>query len=106
MRNKLKTTKALVKSILESNVQARNSDSFLYLKVIQHYDEEYNTDFSKMPVIDFLNGGVDIPIPPFESVRRSRQKVQAENPYLAASEEIELFRAENEQAYKDFARGA
>lgn len=105
MRNKLNTTKALVKSILENNVQARNSDSYLYLKVIQHYDKEYNTDVCKMPVIDFLTGGVDIPIPPFESVRRSRQKVQEENPYLAASDEIEIFRAENEQEYRAFARG-
>ena len=105
MRKRLNTTKELVKNILEKNPQTRNSDSYLYLKVIQHYDEEYNTDFSNMPVGEFLNGGCDIKIPPFESVRRSRQKVQAECPALAASPEVQLFRTDNEQAYVDFARG-
>lgn len=105
MRERLNTTKALVRSILEKNVQARNSDSYLYLKVIQHYDKEYCTDIGNMPIVDFLNGGCDIPIPPFESVRRSRQKVQAEFPHLAAFGDIELFRSENEQAYRDFAIG-
>lgn len=105
MKNKLKTTKNLVKSILEQNKQTRSSDSYLYLKVIEHYGKEYNTDICSMPIIDFLNGGCDIPVPPFESVRRSRQKVQAECPHLAASPEVEIFRAENEDVYRDFARG-
>ena len=105
MKNRLNTTKALVLSILESNTQARNSDSYLYLKVIEHFDKEYNTDFCNMPVIDFLNGGCDIPVPPFESVRRSRQKVQAEFPHLSACDEVAFFRGENEELYREFARG-
>ena len=103
--SRLNTTKALVKSILEKNQQARNSDSYLYLKVIEHYDKEYNTEVGEMSLIDFLSGMCDIPIPPFESVRRSRQKVQEEFPHLAACDVVQVYRAENEQEYLDFVRG-
>lgn len=41
----------------------------------------------------------------FESVRRTRQKVQAECPWLAACPKVGEYRAENEQAYREFARG-
>lgn len=43
--------------------------------------------------------------PPFESVRRTRQKVQEKYPDLAASEEVEAGRELNETAYREFARG-
>lgn len=102
----LKTTKALVQAILEKDHMARNSDNYLYSKVIQHFDEEYNTDILNMPVHSFLIMGCDnVPVPPFESVRRSRQKVQAECPWLAASEDVAEFRFENEKEFREFARG-
>lgn len=104
MDKSLKTTKAIVKSILETNKQARNSDTYLYLKVIQLFDKEYNTDVCNMPVVDFLTGMCDIPIPPFETVRRTRQKVQEECPHLSAYADIEMLRVLNEEAYREFAR--
>lgn len=104
MNKSLKTTKAIVKSILETNKQARNSDSYLYLKVIDRFDEEYCTDVRNMSVVDFLTGMCDIPIPPFETVRRTRQKVQAEFPHLAACADVALLRELNEEAYREFAR--
>jgi hypothetical protein len=97
----LNTTKALVKSILESNKETRNSDMVLYLEVVKAKNPNaLNHTFGS--VILWLD---KYGIPPFESVRRSRQKVQAECPWLAASEKVQDFRAENEQTFKDFARG-
>lgn len=101
--SRLQNTKALVKSILENDRQARNSDSYLYLKILKRISDERGTDFQNIPVTDFLVNMDALGVPPFESVRRSRQKVQAEFPYLAADDEIQVFRAENEQIYRDFA---
>jgi hypothetical protein len=102
----LNTTKAIVKSILEKYPRTRNSDSYLYLKVIQHFDKEYCTNIQNITVQDFLNNMYDgVPIPPFESVRRSRQKLQEEHPHLAACSEVQLLRDLNEDAYREFAQG-
>jgi hypothetical protein len=104
MNKSLKTTKALVKHILETDKRARNSDSYLYLKVIKHYDTVHDTDFCRMTVADFLLGGSAVDVPPFESVRRTRQKVQEECPHLSAYGDIEMLRELNEEAYREFAR--
>ena len=104
MNKSLKTTKAIVKSILEENQRARNSDTYLYLKVIQRFDKEYDTDVCNMSIVDFLTGLCDIPIPPFETVRRTRQKVQEECPHLAACADVSLLRELNEEAFREFAR--
>ena len=96
----LKSTKALVKSILEQDEQARNSDSFLYFRVLERIDKAILT----VPVHDFLLGMGLCGIPPFESVRRTRQKVQAECPWLAVCDTVKELRAANEVVYRDFAR--
>lgn len=101
----LKTTKALVTVILEQDEKARNSDSHLYFRVINTIAAKHNIDLGRIPVIDFLLNMKKSPFPPFESVRRSRQKVQRQCPWLAASPEVEEFRAENEHEFREFARG-
>lgn len=101
----LKSTKALVKLILEEDERARNSDSHLYLIVIKTIAEKQNIDLSKISIPQFLMNLSVSPFPPFESVRRTRQKVQAECPHLAPCKKVEEYRAENEQAYLEFARG-
>ena len=104
MRTRLNTTKALVKTILEQDQKARNSDSYLYLRVINTIAEKKDINLSDIPVTDFLLNISNSPFPPFESVRRSRQKLRAEFPHLEAEPEVEIFRADNEEVYRDFAR--
>lgn len=101
MKEKLNTTKALVKSILENNKETRNSDMLLYYEICK----TLNKSALEAPFAFVILKLDKLKIPPFESVRRSRQKIQAECPWLAASDDVELFRAENEEAYRDFARG-
>ena len=101
----LKTTKALVTVILEQDEKARNSDSHLYFRVINAIAAKHNIDLTHIPVIDFLLNLNKSPFPPFESVRRARQKIQSTCPWLAASAEVEQIRAENEHEYREFARG-
>ena len=101
----LNTTKWLVKAILEADERTRNSDSFLYFKVIEYIEQEKGEPMLGMTVDHFLTHINELPVPPFESVRRTRQKVQAEFPHLAACDKVAEYRAENEEAYREFARG-
>ena len=101
----LKNTTALVKSILEQDKQCRNSDSFLYLKVLSTVAKKKGITLNFMTVPDFLINHHGKHFPPFESVRRARQKIQAAHPELAASESVEGFRAENEAEYRAYTRG-
>jgi hypothetical protein len=94
-----------VKSILEQDKQCRNSDSFLYLKVLSVAAQQKGIDLEKMTVPYFLVNLHGAGLPPFESVRRARQKIQAAHPELAACEAVEGFRAENEAEYRAFAIG-
>ena len=101
--SKLQTTQALVKSILETDEKSRNSDSILYLNVLNICGERNGIDVKTMTVSDFLLQLKDNGFPPFESVRRTRQKLQAEYPELRAKKEIQAFRAEQEQEYRAYA---
>ncbi len=101
----LKNTTALVKSILEQDEQCRNSDSFLYLKVLSAVAKQKGIDLEKMTVPFFLMNLHGAGLPPFESVRRSRQKLQQHHPELAANEVVKGFRAENEREFRAYAVG-
>ena len=100
-----KTTLELVKHILETNPKCRNSDSFLYLKVLTEVGRQRGIDIDKMSIPYFLLNLHGAGFPGFETVRRTRQKLQQHHPELAACEAVEAFRTENEAAYRDFARG-
>lgn len=103
--NQLKTTRALVKRIMENDPQTRNSDSYLYLKVIEHIAAEKNISLANISVVKYLLHMKDLGFPPFESVRRSRQKIQEHHPELAACSKVEEKRMENEKEYRAFAVG-
>ena len=101
----LKNTTALVKSILEQDKQCRNSDSLLYLKVLSVIGKQKGIDIEKMSVPYFLVNLHGAGFPGFETVRRTRQKIQQHNPELAACEAVEGFRAENEAVFRAYAVG-
>lgn len=100
----LKNTTALVKSILEQDKTARNSDSFLYLKVLSAVAEQNGVRLETISVPFFLLELQGTEFPPFESVRRARQKIQRRHPELAACEAVEGFRNENKMIYRAYAR--
>ena len=103
--NELKNTTALVKALLEEDKQCRNSDSFLYLKVLSVIGKRKGIDIDSMSVPYFLLSLHGTAFPPFESVRRARQKIQEHNPHLAACETVEDFRAANEMEFRAYAVG-
>lgn len=101
----LKNTTALVKSILEQDKQCRNSDSLLYLKVLSVVGKQKGIDLEKMSVPYFLLNLHGAGFPGFETVRRTRQKIQQHHPDLAACEAVEGFRAENEREVRAYVAG-
>lgn len=101
----LKQTSKLVKSILTDDKRTRNSDSFLYLQVLKHYAEQTGQPVQEMSVQAFLLNMGSLGIPPFETVRRSRQKIQRKHPELAANDTVTQMRREQECAYYAFAVG-
>ena len=101
--NDLRTTSGLVTNILEHSPQARNSDSYLYLKVLETVAARDGVELHNVTVYDFLTKMYS-DFPGFETVRRSRQKVQEKNPELRACETVAEYRAENEKVFRSFAR--
>lgn len=96
----LKKTKSVVEILLRDVPQTRNSDSFLYLKVIE-FMASYPPAVLDMPLAEFLTRYKELGYPPFESVRRARQKVQQEHPYLKACEKVEAERVNNIKYYRN-----
>ena len=103
--NDLKTIQGLVQALLEQDPKCRNCDGYLYMRVLFAFASKNGVNIGAMTVPDFLmfHHGNDFPI--FESVRRSRQKLQQHRPDLAASEAVEGFRAENEAKFYSYAVG-
>lgn len=102
----LKTTTALVKAILEQDKQSRNSDSFLYFRVLEIIGKRKGIDINEMSIPYFLLNMSGTEFPPFESVRRARQKIQEHHPELAADETVSDFRSLNEMGFREYARGS
>lgn len=100
----LKTLMALVEDILTRYPQTRNCDGLLWLKVLEIQAQEKDIDLRMLSVPSFLPRIGELGFSPFESVRRNRQKLQAAFPHLAASKAVQDMRAEQEVAYRDFAR--
>lgn len=101
--SELRTVSALVKNILEQDEKARNTDNYLYFRVLEHYSKLRGIDIYSMTVPLFLKNLDNHIFPGFETIRRSRQKVQATYPDLAADKGVEKLRTKNESAYRDFA---
>lgn len=104
-RVKVRDIKPLVACILEDDPNTRDDDNILYLLVLSHYANQRGIDLNGLTVPHFLLTLKGSALPGFESVRRARQKVQAERPELGASEAVRGAREEKEEEYLGFARG-
>lgn len=86
-----------VKRILENNPETRSDDWLLILKV---WEEYISTD---IPVETLLKNHVQLDVPSFESIRRSRQKIQADNPHLV-NEVARTIRKKEEAEFREYAK--
>lgn len=101
--DELKSTAKLVKSILETNKQSRNSDDFLYYLVCKEVLKNHGTDIKTLPFETALLWRKVYKLPPFETVRRARQKIQAELPELASTIKVQTVKNNKMTDYRAFA---
>lgn len=95
----LKQTNAIVRHILGTQPKARNSDDYLYVKVCEYINPGYIT----LPFGEVILNRKDFHFPAFESVRRTRQKLQADHPELyAADADVEAQRDLNEDTFRQY----
>lgn len=97
----LQNTTNIVKEILENYPEARNSDDFLYFKVC----EKHNPSLINISFSLFILNRKKFNYPAFETVRRSRQKLQSLYPELAGKSSVTEQRKKNEAVFKEYARG-
>lgn len=97
----LKSTTKLVKEILEKHPDTRSSDDMLYFRAC----ESINALYMNLPFWKVMLNRKEFNFPAFESVRRTRQKLQAEFPELAADPNVEAQRMVNEEVFREYARG-
>lgn len=93
---RIDTVRELVHMTLKREPATRNSDRLLALRVYEC--------FGVSPSDSIESVLMDPDLPGFETIRRTRQKVQAEFPRLKADKAVEAMRAELETEYREFAR--
>lgn len=99
---KLKTVERRVAEILRGHPDARNDDMRLYLLVSEScITETHGTGI--FTFADVMTNYKGYGIPCFESIRRTRQKIQAKCPELGCSPEVRRARHRNQKAYVDYA---
>ena len=95
---RINTIHTQVKRILENKPETRSDDWLLILEVWKEYIS------TGMSVGHVLTHHIELGVPSFESIRRSRQKIQADNPHLVEAVAV-AFRMAKEAEYRQYARG-
>lgn len=98
---RLKYISDIVKYILEIDTSARSNDNLLYYRVCEYLNKEALHKSFGFVLLTMQSHK----IPPFESVRRARQKIQATHPELSATAKIEALRAKEQEVYRSYALG-
>lgn len=101
----LKQVSKLVKMVLDQDEKARNSDNYLYYRILGIQGKERGIDIDAISLPMFFKEMSDFGFAPFETVRRTRQKIQHDFPELRAKDEVVACRAEKETEFRAYARG-
>ena len=97
----LKTIESLVKTELETCERCRKDDMFLWYRICVKRSKR---NISHISFGNIITNHEAFGLPNFETVRRTRQKVQKKFPYLKDDETV-IRRAEAESDYLDYVRG-
>jgi hypothetical protein len=100
---KILNTAKLVKLALTVCPETRNSDSYLYLKVIEQQAIDKGMDIRRIPLPHFFENHQKWGFANYETVRRTRQKLQATFPELASTKEVAELRDEREEVFHQYA---
>lgn len=103
--NELKTTQDIVMEVLQAQPKTRNSDNHLCCQVYKIVGKSHGIDIDAMSIPEFFLHMKDFGFPSTETIRRTRQKIQAEHPELCGDKTVEGQRKLNESAFREYARG-
>ncbi len=103
MKN-IRGTANLVFEVLLNSRAARNSDNVLYSLVCEERLKERGLTLDQISLKEGLLAQKEYNLPNFETVRRARQKLQAEFPELSGEKAVRDARAKREKAFREFAR--
>lgn len=101
---KLLNVQEKVKDILIKYPKTRSNDMLLYLKFAERIDEEFQQNVMKLPFATVISNMEEYHLPTFGSVGRARRKLQEKYPELRATDQVQGFRADREEAYREYAR--
>ena len=101
----LKTTQDVVMTVLQEQPRTRNSDNLLYYTVCKIIGLKNGINLDSISMPSFFLHMKDFGFPAFETVRRTRQKLQAEHPELSGNSTVKGQRMMNEAAFREYARG-
>lgn len=99
---KIESVAETVRDILELYPKTRDDDNILYYKVLKIHGDINGIDINIMSVASFLFHMKEYGFPPFETVRRARQKIQHDHPDLASSKYIQKIRKQEEDVYYNY----
>ena len=91
-KKEIRETHKLVKEILEQDPKTRNSDDILYLAIVKKLCP------ATISVSGLFTNRAFYNVPPYETVRRTRQRLQAELPELRGNDKRRQ-RAKDFRAY-------
>lgn len=105
MKNLLRVS-SVVKEVLTDIPETRNSDYFLYLKVLERFAAKQGAPNPKNLTVEyFFRNAKRLKFPYFETVRRTRQRIQERCPELQAKPEIREVREAKEEVFYNYAIG-
>jgi|GEM_PF-75746 len=103
-KKELISTQDVVYEVLEKDIAARSSDNRLYYLVCKKIGEKHGYNIDHVSVPKFFLHLSEFGLPTTETVRRTRQKIQAANPWLSGNRYVRSMRQKNEQAFREYAR--
>lgn len=102
-KRELITTQEVVHEVLENDIASRSSDNRLYYLVCKKIGEKYGYNIDHVSVQKFFLHMSEYGLPTTETVRRTRQKIQAADPRLSGNRYVRNMRQKNEQAFREYA---
>lgn len=97
--SEIKSYQDKVNRILIEYPEARNSDNILYLLVCESVA---GVDPHSMSFAYVMNNLTKLGLPQFETIRRTRQKIQHDNPDLKANKVVQKYRDERENDFLQY----
>lgn len=102
--DELKTTTDLVRYVLLMYPNTRDSDNYLYYRVLKIIGDRKGIDIDSMSVTTFFMNLRQYGFPTFETVCRIRRKLQEKYPEFVGSDSINAYRDSNERRFRKYAR--